>query len=116
MAKKPRAHHKKQVKWLVPAFIGLIVLLVALLVVNAFLPKTTTSNSQLSVMITEEGHVHTTDGQHVGTYEEVFGQPWEEVAGNFNFGGETTEGGAETAPADGEAAPAGEDAAAPAAE
>ena len=73
MAKKPRAHHKKQAKWLLPAFIGMVILLVALLVVNAFLPG---SDGTTTLTITEEGHVHTSDGQHVGTYEEIFGQPW----------------------------------------
>lgn len=82
MAKKPRAHHKKQVKWLMPALISLIVLLVALLIVNAFLPKQTAGNNdQVQIMVTEEGHVHTTDGQHLGTYEEIFGQPWPGVDG-----------------------------------
>ena len=111
MAKKPRSHHKKQHKWLLPAFIGLVVLLVALLIVNAFLPKQTATTPNTALTITEDGHVHTTDGQHVGTYEEIFGQPWEEVvSGMTPADGETAEPTAEPA-ADPTAEPTAEPAA-----
>jgi len=98
MAKKPRSHHKKQHKWLLPAFIGLVVLLVALLIVNAFLPKQTALDGNTALTITADGHVHTTDGQHVGTYEEIFGQPWENVIGTSTPTDLPAEGG-ETVPA-----------------
>ena len=115
MAKKPRAHHKKQPKWLVPVMIGLIALLVVMLVVNAFLPKQTAANPNSALTITADGHVHTADGQHVGTYEEMFGQPWEEVIGTAGTETADAPAGEETAPAGEETAPAGEETA-PAAE
>ena len=106
MAKKPRAHHKKQNKWLMPVMIGLVAALIVLLIVNAFLPKTTTS-ANTSIMITEDGHVHTTDGQHLGTYEEIFGQSWESVNGTETaaVGAETPAEGAETPVEGADAAP-----------
>lgn len=60
----------KQKKWEY-IFIGLVAVLVILLIVSAVLPKNTAADGTLT--ITEDGHVHTADGTHLGTYEEIFG-------------------------------------------
>ena len=75
MAKKYRRHHKGQPKWLNVVFIGLVVALVALLVANALLPKAN-NNPNAGWMLTEEGHIHDAEGNHIATYEEMFGTPW----------------------------------------
>ena len=67
MSKKSYKGKKKNLKWLEIVFVGMIVALVALLILRAVTPEST------DYVITGDGHVHTADGAHVGTYEEVFG-------------------------------------------
>lgn len=67
MSKKSFKSKKKNLKWLEILFIGLVAALVVLLILQAVLPQSP------SYVVTEDGHVHTTDGAHIGTYEEVFG-------------------------------------------
>ncbi|MBR4081739.1 MAG: hypothetical protein IKK21_08160 [Clostridia bacterium] len=75
MAKKYRKHRKGQPKWLTPVFIALVVALIALLVANALLPKSQPTDTS-GWVLTEEGHIHDAEGNHISTYEEMFGQPW----------------------------------------
>ena len=90
MAKKYRKHRKGQPKWLLPVLIGLVALLVAMLVVNAFLPKTTASNGTAGWVLTEDGHIHDANGNHISTYEEMFGTPWEGFASPTDLTGDAT--------------------------
>ena len=64
--------HRKNSKWLEYVFYGIVILLVILLIAKAFVPNETAIDST-SLVITEDGHVHTADGTHLGTYDEIFG-------------------------------------------
>jgi len=53
-------------------FLGCLIA-IALFLIVLFIVKGN-SVQQTGYVITEDGHVHTTDGAHVGTVEEVFGE------------------------------------------
>ena len=49
--------------------IGALIIVIALAAVERIMKK-----DDVEVMITPEGHVHTMDGAHLGTVEEIFGE------------------------------------------
>lgn len=68
--KKPVHKSKKQQEKLYNIIFGgalavMVILLVALLISKAFAPETS------DLIITADGHVHTADGAHVGTTEDL---------------------------------------------
>lgn len=71
MAKRYSKNKKNRQKWVEYLFYGIVIALVVLLIVKAAVPGASVDDT--GYMITEEGHVHTADGQHVGTVDEMFG-------------------------------------------
>ena len=67
MSKKER--QKKREKIITIAFIGVLVVVLALALIQNL-----TKEESVQLVITEDGHVHTTDGVHMGTVEEMFGE------------------------------------------
>lgn len=56
-------------------FFGVLFGSLALIVIMTVVQLVTGGGDQsVTYVVTEEGHVHTSDGQHVGTVEEVFGE------------------------------------------
>ena len=72
MSKKYRNNNHKNHKCLEYVFYGIVILLVILLVAKIFIPNDTAVDGS-NLVITEDGHVHTSDGTHLGTYDEIFG-------------------------------------------
>ena len=66
MSKKER--QKKREKIITIAFIGVLVIVLALALIQNL-----TKEESVQLVITEDGHVHTADGAHMGTVEEMFG-------------------------------------------
>ena len=67
MSKKER--QKKREKLITIAFIGVLVIVLALALIQNL-----TKEESVQLVITEDGHVHTADGAHMGTVEEMFGE------------------------------------------
>ena len=70
MSKKDK--QKRREKLITIAFIGVLVIVLALALIQHLTEDKAPQTVQ--VVITEDGHVHTTDGVHVGTVEEMFGE------------------------------------------
>jgi len=67
MSKKER--QKRREKLITIAFIGVLVVVLALALIQNL-----TKEESVQLVITEDGHVHTADGAHMGTVEEMFGE------------------------------------------
>ena len=67
MSKKER--QKKREKLITIVFIGVLVVVLALALIQNL-----TKEESVQLVITEDGHVHTADGAHMGTVEEMFGE------------------------------------------
>ena len=68
MAKK---HRKKDLSGLlVRVFIGMMIAVVLLIIAGLILSA---QPADTGYVITEDGHVHASDGTHIGTYDELFG-------------------------------------------
>lgn len=64
-----KARQKKREKLITIAFVGTLILVLALALIQNL-----TKDEVVQYVVTEEGHVHTADGTHVGTVEEMFGE------------------------------------------
>ena len=67
MSKKER--QKKREKLITIVFIGALVLVLALALIQSL-----TKEETVQYIVTQDGHVHTADGTHVGSVEEMFGE------------------------------------------
>ena len=65
---RKKARQKKREKVITIVFVGAVVLVLALALVQRLRQEDT-----VQYIVTEEGHVHTANGVHVGTVEEIFG-------------------------------------------
>ena len=64
-----KARQKKREKLITIAFVGTLILVLALALVQRL-----TKEETVQYVVTQDGHVHTADGAHVGTVEEMFGE------------------------------------------
>ena len=64
-----KARQKKREKLITIAFVGTLILVLALALIQNL-----TKEESVQLVITQDGHVHTADGAHMGTVEEMFGE------------------------------------------
>ena len=64
-----KARQKKREKLITIAFLDTLILVLALALIQNL-----TQEKTVQYVVTEEGHVHTADGTHVSTVEEMFGE------------------------------------------
>jgi len=64
-----KARQKRREKIITIAFVGVLILVLALALIQNL-----TKEETVQFIVTQDGHVHTADGAHVGTVEEVFGE------------------------------------------
>ena len=67
MSKKER--QKRREKVITIAFLAVVVLVLALALVQKL-----TQEETVQYVVTQDGHVHTASGEHVGSVEELFGE------------------------------------------
>ena len=67
MSKKER--QKKREKVITIAFLAVVILVLALALIQKL-----TQEETVQFVVTQDGHVHTANGEHVGTVEEMFGE------------------------------------------
>jgi len=67
LSKKER--QKRREKIITIAFAGVLILVLALALIQNL-----TKEESVQLVITQDGHVHTADGVHMGTVEEMFGE------------------------------------------
>ena len=67
MSKKER--QKRREKVITIAFLAVVVLVLALALVQKL-----TQEETVQYVVTQDGHVHTASGEHVGSIEELFGE------------------------------------------
>ena len=64
-----KARQKRREKLITIAFLAVVVLVLALALVQKL-----TQEETVQYIVTEDGHVHTASGEHVGSIEELFGE------------------------------------------
>lgn len=69
LSKKERQRRRE--KLFFGVLFAALILVVVLAIVEAVMPK---EEAGMQYLVTGDGHVHTMDGQHVGTVEEFFGE------------------------------------------